>query len=144
MAGEFEPVSGIQGDFQIDGDSVAGIKSFKITKTTNGVLVPNYSSPVDDNGNMWPKTIPGLSSGKVTGEGQFDAGNPDDTYWGIDNGAYVTANLMIVADTPFGFQAVPLFIDSIEINSTVESQYVGFSFQATVNGICPPTSTGDA
>jgi hypothetical protein len=136
----FLPVSGTDGRLQVDGGPVYGIKSWKLDKKTAPILIPNFESPVDDNGLVYPNVLAGLSGATVSGEGFFDCGNVTDSTVGITNGNQVTLDLYVSKNLVLGYLGLIVLITDFGPGTNVENQAASFSFQGTINGICPQST----
>jgi hypothetical protein len=140
-------VSGNSGRVSVGGSPVAGLKSWKMTKTTKAVQLLHFESQVDGQNNVWEDQLVGASSAKVSGEGYIDtnpstatdaaSGGP-----GLYNGAVVTMSLILVKGTPWGFNQVSVQIDQYEVASAIDSDKPAtFSFSGSVKGAPGLTTT---
>ncbi len=105
------------------------------------ILIPNFSSPFEViNGflRVSPLVLAGLSTGKVAFAGQFNL-DPTDTTDGnilyITNGVFCTLNLILNADTPWGFPAVYGMITNFHTETDVENKAASFSCQVVTSGL---------
>lgn len=140
----FLPVSGIDGRMSVSGVPVSGIKSWKLSKKTNPVPIPNFESPTDADGNMWPYTLRGLSGANVSFEGQVNTDPTDATDSGtpgISNGLEVTLDLYESKNSDFGYEDLLVLILDFEPGTSVENQAATFTANGVVQGICPKSGT---
>jgi hypothetical protein len=131
-------VSGNSGRIQVNGVPTAGLKSWKMTKTTKAVQLLHFESQVDDDGNVWEDQLVGASAAKVSGEGYIDtnAGTATDSGTpGLRNGLVVTMDLILVKGTPWGFNQVSVQLDQYEVTSAIDSDKPAtFTFSGSVKG----------
>lgn len=139
-------VTGIDGRVRAGAGNanVAGLKSWRLAKTTTPVPFPHFEMTADADGNMYPEVKRGLSGGTVTCEGWVntdaadatDSGSP-----GLSNGLTVILDLILVKGTPFGFANVSVLINQVEFGTAIDANTgATFSMQGTVNG--NPGKTG--
>ena len=138
-------VSGNSGRISVDGNPVAGLKSWKMTKTTKAVQLLHFESEVDSEDNIWEDQLVGTSAAKVSGEGYIDTNSStatDSGSPGLYNGAIVTMSLILVKGTPWGFNQVSVQIDQYEVTSAIDSDKPAtFSFSGSVKGSPGSTTT---
>lgn len=130
-------VSGNDGRVYVDDAIVATVKSWSLPAETAAILVPNFESPVDGLGRVWPEVLPGTSTGKIQLAGQFNVDLTDKTDGIITNGVYVTCDLLFVKDAPFGFQGVYGLVSNFKSGSTIENQAASFECEIATSGIVP-------
>jgi hypothetical protein len=137
-------VSGNSGRVSVSGNPVAGLKSWKMTKTTKSVQLLHFESTVDSDGNVWEDQLVGTSAAKVSGEGWIDTNSStatDSGSPGLRNGLVVTMSLILVKGTPWGFNQVSVQLDQIEIAAAMDVDKPStFMFSGSVKG--SPGSTG--
>ena len=130
-------VSGLDGRLRLASNvTVAGIKSWTMNKTVAEIPIPNFESDTGQ-GVTWPNYLVGLggATGQIVGYYDTDAttkteaGTP-----GITVGAALTADLIFVKGTPFGFSNVPIIITGFETGSNIENQASQFTATYRVNG----------
>ena len=129
-------LSGTAGNVGINGVTVFGIKSWRLSQTTAEVALPNFQSPVDGNGRVWPRYLVGLSGATGTGEGQFLSGSGSPTDATISTGFYVLMTLQFNKADAWGYQFYA-WITSFEPGTAVENQPATFTFNFRVDGIVP-------
>jgi len=138
-------VSGNSGRVSVGGNPVAGLKSWKMTKTTKAVQLLHFESTVDGDGNVWEDQLVGASAAKISGEGWIDTNSSsatDSGSPGLSNGLIVTMSLILVKGTPWGFNQVSVQLDQVEITSAIDSDKpASFSFTGSVKGSPGKTTT---
>lgn len=141
----FTPISGTAGRLRVGLNvNVAGLKSWKLSKQVQIIPVPHFETTADGDGLLWPVHLIGLAGATGSLEGWYDtdatlateAGTP-----GITVGAALTADLIFVKGTPFGYSNVAITITGFEAGTNVENQAAAFTAQFTVNGIAPKATT---
>jgi hypothetical protein len=130
----YTPVSGIYGRVTKGGTAIAALNAWQMTRSTNAVLVYTFENVIDSDSNTWPTVLQGVSVAKVTFEGVFDLGAAPDSTLGIRNGLIVEMSFILIKSTPFGFNQVLVFVESIVVGTKVENQAATFSGSGTVQG----------
>ena len=138
-------VSGNSGRVSVGGVAVAGLKSWKMTKTTKAIQLLHFESAVDTDGNVWEDQLIGASAAKVSGDGWIDVNAStatDSGTPGLSNGLIVTMSLILFKGTPWGFNQVSVQLDQVEVTSAIDSDKpAAFSFTGSVKGNPGKTTT---
>ncbi len=137
-------VSGNDGRFKASTTTttvtIATIKSWKLTKTTTPIPVPNFESPTQvgsTNTLVYPAVLAGLSQATLTVEGQFNCDATDKTDGLITNGNYYYMDLIFVKGTPFGYDNVYALCTSFSPGTNIENQAASFTAEFTCSGVVP-------
>lgn len=130
-------VSGNSGRLKSDGNTIATIKSWRLTKTTAAVAVPNFESPTSGS-LVYPEVLAGLSGATLTVEGQFDVdpATATDNY-AFSNGDFVTLDLILEKTAPWGYDDVYALCTSFAPGANIENQASSFTAEFTVSGVAP-------
>jgi hypothetical protein len=119
--------------------SVAGLKSWKMTKNVVIIPAPHFETTQDANSIPWPNNLAGLGSATVAMDGWIDILTPQDAIFPM--GTLATADLILDRNTPFGFSNVSIRISQSEIGTAIDATTPAtFTAQGTVNG--DPTYLG--
>lgn len=134
----FTPFSGTAGRVRVGSNTtVAGIKSWKLSKQVQVIPIPNFESTADSDGVIWPGHLRGLGSATGSLEGYYDTDATTKTEGGtpgLSVGLAVTLDLLFDKTGPFGYSNVLVTITGFETGANVENQASAFTATFTVNG----------
>lgn len=120
--------------------TIATVKSWTLTKTTNAIPVPTFESPTQ--GSLtYPEVLSGLSQATLSVTGFFNTDATDKTDGIISNGNYYYLDLILVKGTPFGYDNVYALCTSFKATVNVENQADGFEAEFTTSGVVPLSGT---
>lgn len=114
---------------------IATVSSWTLPGESAGIVAPNFESPVDGIGRVWPIVLPGLSTGKINLEGQVNIENSRITDQVLTNGIYIYLSLFISKLLQFGYQDVYGYITNYRPGSKVENQFANFTCDVMTSGI---------
>ena len=140
----FVPVSGTDGRLVSQGVIVYGIKTWKLSKKTTPIPIPNFESPTDADGNVWPYSLRGLSGANVSFDGQVNTDPTDSTdsgYPSISNGLTVTLDLYESKESSWGYEGLEVLITDFDSGTNIENQAASFTASGVIQGICPKSGT---
>ncbi len=137
----FEPKSGTAGRVQTAaGVQIAGISSWRRDSKTNVIPLPHFESPANASGTVQPRKLRGLGDGgTVALEGivNLTASGTGGTHTVLENGEYVTLDLLIDRDTPRGYPDVPGWISNFQVGTKINNEAATFSATLEVDGVFP-------
>jgi len=138
----FVPTSGTDGRvLNQTGDVIlAGISEWKRSSKVTPIPLAQFESGASANGTVQPNQLRGLGDSTVTLTGiynldptaQTETGNT-----GLEQGAYVTLNLVISKTIATGYQGVPGWITAFEVGQKIDNQACVFTATLTVDGVFP-------
>lgn len=118
------PKSGVGGDVQIAASSVAEIKSWQMTRTSNN---PSWASNLSGG---YKVNVSGVKSGTITFEFVYDFNDPIEAV--LKEGDAVTVVLFLDATNTI---SAPCRVDSLELNADMnDGEPIGGTITASTNG----------
>lgn len=114
---------------------IATVSSWQLPGESAGILAPNFESPVDQIGRVWPIVLPGISTGKINLEGQVNIDPTRLTDQVVTNGIYVLLSLFISKFLQFGYQDIFGYVTNYRPGSKVENQVANFTCDVMTSGI---------
>ena len=118
---------------------VAGIASWRRQSKTNMVPLPHFESPANADGLVQPRKLRGLGDTTIALEGLCNITVTGDggTHAALENGKYVTLDLLVSRGSSLGYADVPGWISDFQIGSKVSNEAASFSATLEVDGVMP-------
>ncbi len=136
-----EAVSGTAGRVQTaTGVQIAGISSWRRQSKTNTIPIPHFESPANADGLVQPRKLRGLGDGgTVSLEGivNLTAAGTGGTHAVLENGKYVTLDLLLDRTSPRGYPDVAGWISDFQLGTKINNEAATFTASLDVDGVFP-------